>query len=108
MTYAACLFSGRSHRARTDRKEYDMLKKIRDIITEKNMIAPGERLILGLSGGRDSVCLFHVLRKLGPEMGFSFFAVHVMRSSRMRSADSMEYRFESSGHLSRSLLRNGA
>ena len=86
MTYAACLFSGRSHRARTDRKEYDMLKKIRDIITEKNMIAPGERLILGLSGGRDSVCLFHVLRKLGPEMGFSFFAVHVNHGIRGEEA----------------------
>ena len=54
-----------------------MLRKVRKFITESHMIDPGDRLILGLSGGRDSVCLFHVLVRLGPEMGFSFSAVHV-------------------------------
>ena len=50
------------------------------------MIEPGDRLILGLSGGRDSVCLFHVLERLGPEMGFSFSAVHVNHGIRGEEA----------------------
>ena len=63
-----------------------MLRKVREFITERNMIARGDRLILGLSGGRDSVCLFHVLRRLGKEMGFSFSAVHVNHGIRGEEA----------------------
>ena len=63
-----------------------MLRKVRKFITEKHMIDPGDRLILGLSGGRDSVCLFHVLERLGPEMGFSFTAVHVNHGIRGEEA----------------------
>ena len=50
------------------------------------MIDPGDRLILGLSGGRDSVCLFHALRRLGPGMDFTFSAVHVNHGIRGEEA----------------------
>lgn len=76
----------RGRARRTNQKEQSMLKKVRDYIIEWDMIHPGDRLILGLSGGRDSVCLFHVLRKLGPEMGFSFSAVHVNHGIRGEEA----------------------
>ena len=50
------------------------------------MIVPGDRLILGLSGGRDSVCLFHLLLALRREMGFSFSAVHINHGIRGEEA----------------------
>ena len=68
------------------RREHDMLSKVRKYIIERHMIDPGDRLILGLSGGRDSVCLFHVLRRLGPGMDFTFSAVHVNHGIRGEEA----------------------
>src|SRR5487761_2619916 len=37
----------------------------------------GERVVLGLSGGLDSVVLLHVLRGISPGLGFALSCVHV-------------------------------
>ncbi len=37
----------------------------------------GSKLLLGLSGGMDSVVLLHVLNSLAPELGFTLSAMHV-------------------------------
>lgn len=37
----------------------------------------GSKLLLGLSGGMDSVVLLHVLHHLAPELGFTLSAMHV-------------------------------
>lgn len=50
-----------------------MLQRTASYMNENNMALPGERIVLGISGGKDSVCLFHVLRLLGYELE----AVHV-------------------------------
>ena len=52
-------------------------KKIRDTIRKNNLINSGEHIVIGLSGGPDSVCLFSVLKDLSEEMGFDLHAVHV-------------------------------
>lgn len=50
-----------------------MLQKTRKYMEQQHMAAAGEKIVLGLSGGMDSVCLFHLLRMLG----YSLEAVHV-------------------------------
>ena len=46
-------------------------------IKKYHMINAGEKLLVGLSGGADSVCLFRILLALRKELDFSLEAVHV-------------------------------
>lgn len=60
-------------------------KKILETIKEYELIEKGHHVIIGLSGGPDSVCLFDVLDKAGKDMGFTLSAVHV--NHRFRPGD---------------------
>lgn len=51
-----------------------------------HMVNQGERVLLGLSGGADSVCLFHMLRQLQKPLQFSLLAVHVNHNLRGEEA----------------------
>lgn len=59
-----------------------VIDKVRDTIKRYNMISENERIVLGLSGGPDSVCLFFVLR----ELGYQVHAVHVNHMMRQETA----------------------
>ncbi|MBQ3974691.1 MAG: tRNA(Ile)-lysidine synthetase, partial [Lachnospiraceae bacterium] len=50
---------------------------VRDTMQKYHMTKKGDRVVIGLSGGADSVCLFRVLIMLRKEMGLSLEAVHV-------------------------------
>ena len=41
-----------------------MIKKVERFMRENKMTAPGDSLIVGVSGGADSVCLLYILRSL--------------------------------------------
>lgn len=67
-----------------------MLEKVRDYIMEYRMLQPGDRVIVALSGGADSVCLLSVLKELsglpkGPVAELK--AVHVHHGLRGAEAD---------------------
>lgn len=46
-------------------------------IIDKNLIITGDNVLIGLSGGPDSVFLFHNLRKLKEELSFNLYASHI-------------------------------
>lgn len=54
-----------------------MIKKIKSFMEEHHMVMPGERVLLGLSGGADSVCLCLVLVELSKELDFTLEVIHV-------------------------------
>lgn len=64
-----------------------MLKKIREYIRQQGMIQPGDRVIVAVSGGADSVCLLSVLCALAPELSVSLRALHVHHGLRGVEAD---------------------
>lgn len=58
-----------------------MLEKVRDTIKKHRLIAKGDRVIVGFSGGIDSVCLLHILRQL-VEYELDLWAVYINHSLR--------------------------
>ena len=60
-----------------------MLEKTADYIKRNQMISENEKIVIGLSGGMDSVCLFYLLKDLGYELE----AVHVNHQIRGETAD---------------------
>lgn len=64
-----------------------MVSKVKRYILENNMIDKNDSVIVGLSGGADSVCLLDILCKLKDELGFSVVAVHIHHGIRGIEAD---------------------
>ena len=64
-----------------------MKNKVQHFITEKSLFKREDKLILGVSGGADSVCLMHVLL----ELGYSFELAHCNFNLRGEESDADEY-----------------
>lgn len=63
-----------------------MYNLIKHNILEKNLIAPGDNVLIALSGGPDSVFLFHNLRKLRNSLSFNLYASHINHMYRGKDA----------------------
>ncbi len=61
--------------------------KIKKTILDKNLIEKNEHIIIGLSGGPDSVCLFNALMNLSDELQYTLSAVHVNHKFRPGAAE---------------------
>lgn len=66
---------------------YKFTQKIKEYIIENNLIGHSDSILVGLSGGADSVCLILVLNKLSKLIGFDLHAVHINHGIRGESAD---------------------
>ena len=67
--------------------EDQFFEKIKKAINEHGLISENDRLVVGVSGGADSVCLFHILRLLGNSCPLTFHVLHVHHSIRGGEAD---------------------
>ncbi len=65
-----------------------MIHKIRRIIDRYTMLNPGDRVVIGVSAGPDSMALLHVLSLLSAEYKLELIAAHVNHG--LRGADSDE------------------
>ena len=64
-----------------------MKNKVQYFITEKSHFKREDKLILGISGGADSVCLMHIFL----ELGYSFELAHCNFNLREEESDADEY-----------------
>ena len=62
-------------------------KKVKDFIEQYKMVNDQEKIIIGVSGGADSVCLLFALKKLKEKRDFTFEVVHVNHGLRGESAN---------------------
>ena len=64
-----------------------IIEQIQGTIAEHGLIPKGAHVVLGLSGGPDSVCLFSVLSMLAEQLDLKLHAVHVNHQLRGDAAD---------------------
>lgn len=64
-----------------------MRKRVEAFIREHHMLETGSRVVAAVSGGADSVCLFHLLSELRQEFQMELLAVHVHHGLRGEEAD---------------------
>ena len=66
-------------------------KKVFTYIEEQGMIAPGDRIVAGVSGGADSVCLLLLLQAYGRKVPLSLTVVHVEHGIREDAMEDARY-----------------
>lgn len=60
-----------------DKIREEIRRKVENFIIKEQMIEKGDRILLGVSGGADSVCLLCLLQDLSDKMGFSLGVLHI-------------------------------
>ncbi|MDW8002154.1 MAG: tRNA lysidine(34) synthetase TilS [Deltaproteobacteria bacterium] len=65
----------------------DLPQKVKKLITREGLITPGDRVLLAISGGIDSVSLFHILRELRAELSFELELAHINHGLRKEESD---------------------
>ncbi len=64
----------------------NLIEKVKEAIERETLIPEGARVVVGVSGGADSVALLHILHRLG----FNIVAAHLNHSIRGAEADADE------------------
>ena len=67
-----------------------MFRKVLSFIKKNRLIVPGQRILVALSGGADSVALFHILHKAARKYNFKLIAAHLNHCIRGKEADEDE------------------
>ena len=64
-----------------------MKNKILQTIKKQKLLEKGMHIVVGLSGGPDSLCMFDVLCDLAPEWDLKLYPVHVNHKFRPGAAE---------------------
>jgi tRNA(Ile)-lysidine synthase len=65
----------------------DIAAQTRHNVIARHMLAAGERVVVAVSGGPDSLCLLHVLTQLRSELGIDLHVAHLNHGLRGAEAD---------------------
>ncbi|OPJ61068.1 tRNA lysidine(34) synthetase TilS [Clostridium oryzae] len=67
-----------------------MINKVKKFVDKHDMIQSGDKIIVALSGGPDSICLMHILNGLKKQFNLTLYAAHVNHCLRGKEADEDE------------------
>ena len=68
-----------------------MKQKILQTIKKYNLIEKGDSIVIGVSGGPDSICLLHLLNELKKELNFKIYVAHINHMIREEADSETEY-----------------
>jgi tRNA(Ile)-lysidine synthase len=69
----------------------NVVARVEKTIAEHDLLVQGERVVVALSGGPDSVCLLHVLTQIAPQHELKLSALHVHHGLRESAEDDARY-----------------
>ena len=78
------------HRQDGEQKE-KMVKKVFEFMEQQHMLEEGDRIVAGVSGGADSVCLLLLLLEYQKKVPFQLAAVHVNHQIRKEAGEDAAY-----------------
>ncbi len=73
------------------KKESPFIEKVRETIINNNLLQEGDRVLVGVSGGVDSLSLFHALLMLKTEWGIEICAGHLNHGFREDAREDLEF-----------------
>jgi tRNA(Ile)-lysidine synthase len=62
-------------------------QKVSEYIRKNNLISAGDKVVVGVSGGADSVCLMHILARCREELGIDLHVAHLNHMLRGTESD---------------------
>ena len=62
-------------------------EKVRETIKKFEMLSPSDRVVVGVSGGPDSIALLHILKELIPQLKISLSIAHLNHGFRGKESD---------------------
>lgn len=69
-----------------------MLKEqVIDTIKKYNLIKENDSIVIGVSGGPDSICLLHILNEIKNELNFKIYVAHINHMIRKEADSETEY-----------------
>ena len=68
----------------------DLVEQIQSVFDDMRLLAPGESVLIAVSGGLDSMVLLHVLHSLAPARGWRLAIAHFNHGLRGRSSNADE------------------
>ncbi len=69
------------------RKNLSVIEKVYETVTQNGLINSGEKILIALSGGADSVALISILKALSKRLNIELFAAHLNHGIRGAEAD---------------------
>lgn len=68
-----------------------MKEKVLETIKKYNLIETGDKIVLGVSGGPDSISMLDILRQVRTEIGFEIYVAHINHMIREEAIDDEKY-----------------
>ena len=68
-----------------------MKQKVIETIRKYSLIEDGDKIVLGVSGGPDSICMLDILKDLTEKIGFEIIVCHVNHLIREEAISDEEY-----------------
>jgi tRNA(Ile)-lysidine synthase len=65
----------------------DVLRQVQETVRAYDLLRPGERIVVGLSGGPDSLCLLHVLKRVHRSYRLRIHVAHLNHGTRGEASD---------------------